>query len=723
MVAAPARCPRRLLLPAGALAVLALAVPAAPAQEPRGWQKDGLFITVPNPITDSAVSQIEARINDARSRQKRTLQTIVFDFNPGGQPAGTSKFPSCLGLKDLIWKLRTKDSLSTVAFLHNEVTKHTVLPVLACDEIVMSRGAKLGQVQRDAEDRLTEAARSEYAAVAARKGSPDLVWKMIYADLALARVKTKDGVRYVDRKTLPEGARVEVPPGLDVGVANTLFDTARARGVELCKAVYESRADVQRAYGLSPRSLREDTLPPDKMAVVARVDLTGTVNKAKLDSLERRVKNAVGRGANVIVVYLDCEGGETVDVASTANVLGTLRDAPEKPIVKTIAYVPPHRSLGAATFLALGCSEIVMAKDAVLGDFEYLRSAGEHLEMTRKMLVELADRQGYPPLLFQATLEPGMVLYRAHPPQKTTPLRIMSEQDLKASGGAWVPAGRIPIPEGQLLKIDASLAKDWGVANYTDVESIDDLYARYNLDPSRVRVSRDDWLDKVAEFFREEIVKIILIMVGIAGLILELKMPGVGIPGVIAAICFVLFFWAHSFVGQFTMLAVLLFVLGLILIGLEIFVVPGFGVTVISGVVLVVVSLVLVTLERMPQTTEDWLSVGGTVTSLGVGLVAAIAGAFVLAWYLPHIPYVSRLVLAPPEHEDGIDPDAFGGRQESAAALLGAIGVAATTLRPAGKARFGDDYLDVIAEGDYVNPGSRVQVIEIEGNRIVVKEV
>jgi membrane-bound serine protease (ClpP class) len=81
-------------------------------------------------------------------------------------------------------------------------------------------------------------------------------------------------------------------------------------------------------------------------------------------------------------------------------------------------------------------------------------------------------------------------------------------------------------------------------------------------------------------------------------------------------------------------------------------------------------------------------------------------------------------VLAPPgESEAGFDQDALAGKPEAAAALLGAIGVAATTLRPAGKARFGDDYLDVIAEGDFVNPGSRVQVIEIEGNRIVVKEV
>jgi len=253
---------------------------------------------------------------------------------------------------------------------------------------------------------------------------------------------------------------------------------------------------------------------------------------------------------------------------------------------------------------------------------------------------------------------------------------------------------------------------------------LDQLYSTYGLNARDVR-RYGDWLASVAAFFREPLVQVLLIMIGIAGLILELKMPGTGFPGVIAAVCFVLFFWAHSFVGEFTMLAVFLFLLGLVLIGLEIFVFPGFGVTGISGIILVVASLVLVTLERMPETSQDWVNLGATVTTLGVSLVAAIVGACVLAWYLPHIPYASRLVLQPPgESEHDEDRDAFGGRpEEAAAALLGAIGVAATTLRPAGKARFGDDYLDVIAEGDYVNPGSRVQVIEIEGNRIVVKEV
>jgi len=184
----------------------------------------------------------------------------------------------------------------------------------------------------------------------------------------------------------------------------------------------------------------------------------------------------------------------------------------------------------------------------------------------------------------------------------------------------------------------------------------------------------------------------------------------------------VLFFWSYSYVGQFALLAILLFVLGLILLAIEIFVLPGFGVTGISGIILFVASMVLVTLEKMPETSQDWLDLTQTLTTLGLSLVSALIATFFLAYYLPNLPYANRLVLKPPS-DTPMDLDAPGDAGNPLASLLGAIGVAATHLRPSGKARFGDDFLDVIAEGDFVNPGSRVQVIEIEGNRIVVKEV
>src|SRR5207253_605961 len=98
--------------------------------------------------------------------------------------------------------------------------------------------------------------------------------------------------------------------------------------------------------------------------------------------------------------------------------------------------------------------------------------------------------------------------------------------------------------------------------------------------------------------------------------------PGVGLPGVIAAVCFVLYFWAqsHQLSGQIIMLAVLLFILGLLLIGLEIFLLPGFGVPGISGVILIVLSLALATLEKKPETTQEWISFGRTLGTIGVSL-------------------------------------------------------------------------------------------------------
>ena len=95
--------------------------------------------------------------------------------------------------------------------------------------------------------------------------------------------------------------------------------------------------------------------------------------------------------------------------------------------------------------------------------------------------------------------------------------------------------------------------------------------------------------------------------------------------GVLAALCFVLYFWAHSqLAGHMTMLAILLFVLGLILIGVEIFIIPGFGITGISGIALMIVSLALAAFAKKPETTQEWVEFGTTVTQFGVSMVVLI---------------------------------------------------------------------------------------------------
>lgn len=257
------------------------------------------------------------------------------------------------------------------------------------------------------------------------------------------------------------------------------------------------------------------------------------------------------------------------------------------------------------------------------------------------------------------------------------------------------------------------------------MSSYEDLCGKYGLDPAQVKLEENDWLDKFGELLRYWATSMILVMVGITCLILELKMPGVSLPGVIAAICFVLFFSAHAGFNQIGVLAILLFALGLLMVLLEVFVLPGFGVPGITGILLMLGSLGLVAYGHWPRSNSEWYGFGKSLSPFGISVLGAVISAYFLAKYLPNIPYANRLFLKPPsvETEEGELQLVDHPLRAELVGLLGTIGVAATPLRPAGKVQFGDQFVDVVAESGYVQPGTRVQVVEIEGNRVVVKEV
>ena len=258
-----------------------------------------------------------------------------------------------------------------------------------------------------------------------------------------------------------------------------------------------------------------------------------------------------------------------------------------------------------------------------------------------------------------------------------------------------------------------------GLARYA-VDGPGQIYEKYGLEEGRARQAGGDWFEAFASFLRNRLVA------NRGDGRHHLLDPGPENSRhrrseVIAALCFVLFFWAHAQLA-FTWLAVLLFLLGLVLIVLEIFVMPGVAVLGVSGVAMVLAGLGLATLERWPHTESEWVSSVGSMGQFGLAFLGAVFAAVIVARYLPNIPYANRMVLTPPgERVDEAVEETLSASPH--AALLGAIGVAATTLRPSGMVRFNDDFVDVVAEGSYVTPGTRVQVIEVEGNRIVVKEV
>jgi membrane-bound ClpP family serine protease len=729
------------------LLLLGLAIPAVRADEA---PSEGIFITVPSPITSEVTNRVKEtteryvqRLKAAPADGPRPEVKVVYDFNPDNKPAGTRDFGPC---RDLARFIRKQHDVRTIAFVHAETTRHTVLPVLACDDIVMSSEARLGNVRRD-ED-LKEPVESDvleaYRNVVKDRRSPAIALKMLDPDMEVVRATNTrlpgGGDWYVDKRRAAEEEKngilvVNPEPVIGSGAASTVFTQKQAEQFGLTALARENRQEVAEAYRLGPASLHEDPLM-GRNPVAWRIEVRGAVTDGMAETLKRQVGRAVGQKANLIILQLECGGGDTLVARDLAAWLRDRKDDKGEYPVMTVAYVPKSAP-DTAAFLALGCTEIVMQKDATFGDFSDVLTQKRNgaavpvdprdYRAKRDSFEALAKQQGYPALVARGMMDRELEIYHVRH-RKSGEWAFVSGEDLAADRASpeprWAneqlvkPGGA----NGKALVLSADEARQWGIARHK-VDGLSEVYALYGLSASQVQTASYDWLDEFAEFLRRPVTRIFLVMIGIVCLLLELKMPGVGVPGVIAAVCFILFFWSHSQSAGLDLLGVLLFVLGLVLIALEIFVLPGFGVAGISGVLLVVFSLALVALEKRPQTSEEWVALLSMMAQFGLALIGAVLLAVLLVSYLPHIPYFNRLMLKPKTDPELPDEDAAEGVRPETAALLGAIGVAATPLRPAGKVKFGDEYIDVVAEGSYVEPGTRVQVVEIEGNRIVVKEV
>jgi membrane-bound serine protease (ClpP class) len=220
----------------------------------------------------------------------------------------------------------------------------------------------------------------------------------------------------------------------------------------------------------------------------------------------------------------------------------------------------------------------------------------------------------------------------------------------------------------------------------------------------------------------------LLLFVGMFMLILELKLPGVGLPAITSALAFLLFFWSHYLGGTADRLEIMLFLVGLICIALELFVFPGFGVFGVSGILLVLTSVVMASHTFVWPTQEyEYRQMGATLTSITLTIVGVVACAIAFGRYLPKLPLFRHMILVP---EPAGEPDpSEAGKPEPADPnssyffLLGETGRTTTVCRPSGKARFGELLADVTADGFYIEADTPVEVIEVRGSRVFVKRV
>jgi membrane-bound serine protease (ClpP class) len=271
--------------------------------------------------------------------------------------------------------------------------------------------------------------------------------------------------------------------------------------------------------------------------------------------------------------------------------------------------------------------------------------------------------------------------------------------------------------EGKLLTLTAGSMEKYGISQGT-VATREDLITLLGLEMKDVTVMEESRSDKLVALITGGVVTSLLIMIGLVAVYLEISSPGFGFPGTAAIIVFSIVFLGGALMGTMDSLELLLFILGVILLAVEVFLIPGFGVTGIMGLVLMSAGLIL-SRQDFIIPDFDW-QVDVFLRNLMI-VMAAIVGsggliALIMAFF-PRLPLFNRLILTTPAD---VSKELFPQKEETPEEI---IGTALTDLRPAGKARFGLEVLPVESDGEYIPAGERVRITEQSGNRIKVERL
>ncbi len=691
---------------------------ADPAQGPR---RVGRLFKVTLPITATQPLRRSVLHTLDRLRAEKVRPVLVFQFVvPKGQQEygrGTS-LGNAYDLADFLSGKELSDA-EVVAYVPQSIQGHAVLAVMACQTIIMSPEAELGPAGVD-EPNITKSILGSYEDIAARrrKFPVEVALKLVDASRELLAVETDLGTDYVTPDALPALRKKRTVSGQTIlfrAGQPAQFSGAEARRRGFIDYLASDELELARSLEVPPASLR-DTVPLDGQWRPVRVDLKGPLKADVIDRAERMLRQAIEREeANFVCLWIDSAGGSPADSQRLAGYLAEL-DATR---VRTVAYIPREARADAA-LVALACDQIVMHPGAVLGgEGDVAFSADAVAEVVRFIRKVIAPNKARAWSLPAAMFDPELKVRRY---RRGAEVAFFCDDELKEQRKPedWTPGEEVTRP-GRPFAVKGNDAVTLQLASHV-VNDLAGLRERFELEADPA-LMEPRWVDTLMEALASPKLSVLLLIIGAVALYAELHTPGIGIPGFIASVCFVLFFWSRFLGGTAGWLEVLLFLLGVVCLMLEIFVLPGFGIFGLGGGALILLSLVLASqtfvLPRNEYQATEFRNTLLMLAGATMGIIVAIA--LVNRW-LPRAPIVSQMILEPPTQEEA---EAISASESLAhfERLVGMHGVAVTPLVPGGKARFGRTTVDVLADGDFVPRGAEVEVLEVQGTRVLVRAV
>jgi len=478
----------------------------------------------------------------------------------------------------------------------------------------------------------------------------------------------------------------------------------------------------------------EPNLPQVKAAVII---CKGMIDDGLYKSIQRRSELALGQGSEYLIYEIGTYGGllKSGDDISKYFILGVGKKA------KTVAYITTE-AISAGAMISVSCQDIIMLANTTIGDCSPIMP-GTKLEgverekaesFTRAAFSRAAEANGYPEPLLKAMVSMQVEIYRVKNLQ-TGDYEFYETEKLPKDPNAYdLENKELIVKSDEILTLTASKAYEYGISRAVVKDLAGALAFLAERDGvtfvGEPMVLETIWSEEMVRWLNSPAVMAVLVMLAMLGVYIEFNTPGVGLPGLVAVICFAIIIGSKYLVGLANWVEVALFVTGIILLLVEIFVLPGFGVAGTLGIIFIFAGLFGMLIKNppekipWPQTEFDWKIFTDGIIAMSLGFVGFLAAAWVMGKYLPKMQFLSGLILSPAVAKKG-DEIEINITQPPESQMItvevGDKGEVITTLRPAGKARFGDAIIDVVAEGEFLDKGTVVEIIEIHGNRVVVK--
>lgn len=695
-------------------------------------ERIGQFVELDGQIGDRQVSLVRSHMLDLaeRSRLEKKEAVLVIKLQPGSSTAGN--------VMDVTRVLTDSDTASvrTVAWIQDRVTGRHAVIALGCHDVVLAPAAALGDIGRG---KALPSDEVEFVRqVMSRRRNPRITLPvaeaMMNPNQGLIRIRTSESGEEAEyRFVSPEAVRQMVADGEEIQQTEQIRAPGQSPAFTAEEALRlhfivtrtaHSDDDVRRAWGLpvSAQRQRHDQHGQQKVAVIAVHEM---ITPVVSDFVIRETHKAVSEGANLIIYDIDSPGGFLLPSEDMATAIANLDPA----TVTTVAWVQEQAISGAA-LTALGCDQIIMTPDAKIGDIGVIvpgedgafdRAPEKLVSPLLLTMQTLAEKKDRPVGLLHAMVDRNLQVFGVTH-RDTGRQTYLTQYQIDEANGEWVRGNIVPESREEiLLTLSGTRAHKLQIAE-APCDSEDQLRLRLGINETDSLEPRAaSWVDTLVFVLNSRVGAFMLISLGIICIYLEAHLPS-GFFGICAAGLFALFFWSRYLGGTAGALELVMFLLGMGLLLLEIFVVPGFGVFGISGILLVIGSLVMASEtfagmssgEQFHETMRDLGTLAGS-------LVTVIAVASVLNYFLPSLPIMKHLILTPPGQITEASPETPAS--SAAPVEPGDRGTTASMLRPVGKASFDEHFIDVVSEGSFIEHGTEIEVVRVAGNRIVVRAV